>query len=242
LPVTVHPGDVLNDPFPDSGYDLVLANEMIGDLFAVKLDHKRFGLGGEGEIDDATFEAGLAESGVAGELVRKYSIPIGDAPDPFYLNIGVWQLVERLAGIMKPGATAWITEFGDMAKWPVLSTHLDHPELSIHFGHMLLVARANGFESDFEFVMDLIDMRRDLEGLQTTRSYFRALKALLAERGIELEKIGYTREMFAALLGDKVLPGDIGEVAFDRIEDRLMGLVPHEFRAILLRKPVTVEA
>ena len=35
---------------------------------------------------------------------------------------------DRLFGVMKPGATAWITEFGEMGKWPVLSTHLDHPE------------------------------------------------------------------------------------------------------------------
>lgn len=241
LPVTVHMGDVLTDAFPDSGYDLVLANEMIGDLMAVKLDRKRFGLG-EGEPDDAVFEKGLDESGLAGELVRKYTVPIGDAAEEFYLNIGAWQLSERLMGVMKPGASAWITEFGEMGKWPLLSTHLDHPELSIHFGHLMLVSKGVGFEVDFAFVMDLIDMRRDLEGLQTTRSYFRALKALLAERGIELEKVGYTREMFAALLGDKVAPGEVGEIAFDRIEDRLMGLVPHEFKCLLLQKPVTVEA
>lgn len=242
LPVTVHMGDVLKDAFPDTGYDLVLANEMIGDLMAVKLDHARFGLGQGEEVDDATFEAGLAASGLAGELVKKYTVPIGDAPDPFYLNIGAWQLAERLFGVMKPGATAWITEYGELGKWPVLSTHLDHPELSIHFGHLTVVARELGFETDYDFVMDLIDMRRDLEGLQTTRSYFRALTALLAERGITLEKVGYTREMFVELLGDKVQPGEIGEIAFDRIEDRLMGLVPHEFKAILLKKPVTVEA
>jgi len=242
LPVTVHMGDVLTDAFPSNGYDLVLANEMIGDLMAVKLDHKKLGMGGEGEIDDEVFEKGLDEVGVAGALVKKYTLPIGDAPDPFYLNVGAWQMAERLYEVMKPGGTAWITEFGEMGKWPLLSTHLDHPELSIHFGHLMLVSKALGFETDFDFVMDLIEMRRDLEGLQSTRSYFRALKALLAERGVVLEKIGYTRDMFVALVGDKIAPGEVGEIAFDRIEDRLLGLVPHEFKAIILKKPVTVEA
>jgi hypothetical protein len=241
LPVTVHLGDVLNDAFPSTGYDLVLANEMIGDLMAVKLDHARFGLG-DGEIDDAKFEAGLDASGLAGALIRKYGVPIGDAPDPFYLNIGAWQLAERLFEVMKPGASAWITEFGEMGKWPILSTHLDHPELSIHWGHLTLVSKALGFDVDYQFVMDVLDMRRDLEGLQTTRSYFRALKALLAELGVTLEKVGYTRQMFAALLDGKVAPGDIGEIGFERIEDRLMGLVPHEFKALILKKPVIVEA
>lgn len=242
LPVTVHMGDVLKDMFPSTGYDLVLANEMIGDLMAVKLDRERFGLGGEGEVDDATFEAGLDKSGLAGELIRKYTIPIGDAPDPFYLNLGSWQLVERLVEVMKPGATAWITEYGELAKWPMLSTHLDHPELSIHFGHLTIVSQALGFETEFDFVMDLIDMKRDVEGLRTTRSYFRALTALLAEREVAIEKIGYTREMFVELIGDKFEPGEFGEIEFERIEDRLMGLVPHEFKALILKKPVSVEA
>ncbi len=241
LPVTIHMGDALTTAFPDVGYDLVLANEMIGDLMAVKLAHKTFGLGEE-DHDDAKFDAGLATSGLAGELIKKYTMPIGDAPDPFYLNLGAWQFVERLHPVMKPGATAVITEFGEMGKWPRLSTQLDHPELSIHFGHLTLVARAVGFETDFAFVMDLIELRRDLEGLATTRSYFRALKALLADRGVELEKIGYTRQMFEALLADKVDLARLGDIQFDRIEDRLMGLVPHEFKALIVRKPVTTEA
>ena len=29
----------------------------------------------------------------------------------------------------------------------------------------------------------------------------------------------------------------IGELRWDRIEDRLMGLVPHEFKALVVRKP-----
>ncbi len=241
LPVTVHMGDCLTDAFPDTGYDLVLSNEMIGDLMAVKLDHDRFGMG-EGDIDDDKFEAGLEASGVAGQFIKKHGIPIGDAPNPFYLNIGAWQLVERLFEIMKPNATAWITEFGDMGKWPILSTHLDHPELSIHWGQLTLVSRNTGFETEFEFVMDTLEMQRDVDGLQTTRSYFRALKGLLAEYGINLEKVGYTRPMFNALIGDTIAPGDIGEIGFERIEDRLMGLVPHEFKALILRKPVTVDA
>ena len=45
-------------------------------------------------------------------------------------------------------------------------------------------------------------------------------------------------QMFHELIAGKVDATRIGEIRFDRIEDRLMGLVPHEFKALLLvRRP-----
>jgi hypothetical protein len=76
-----------------------------------------------------------------------------------------------------------------------------------------------------------------MEGLATTRSHFRALRALAADAGVDLPKIGYTRELVAQYLGDKLDLASIGELRFERIEDRLMGLVPHEFKALVVRKP-----
>ena len=54
---------------------------------------------------------------------------------------------------------------------------------------------------------------------------------------MSLEKIGYTRSTFDALLAGKLAPGAIGELHFDKIEDRLMGLSPHEFKALVLTRP-----
>ena len=82
-----------------------------------------------------------------------------------------------------------------------------------------------------EFVIDLLDFDRDQKGLATTRSQFRALHALAADAGVELPKIGYTPELLAATGLDIA---NIGELRWDRIEDRLMGLVPHEFRALVM--------
>lgn len=242
LPVTITMGDCLKDPLPDAGYDLVISNEMIGDLLAVRLTHEQAGLAQGEEHSDDVMEAALAKTGVAGELVMKYKVPIGDAPDPFYLNLGAWQLAERLWDAVTPGGTVFMTEFGEMGRWPRLSTQLDHPELSIHFGQLMLVARQIGWQTAFEFVMDFIELRRDQQGFASTRSYFRALKALLADKGIDLQKIGYTRKMFEELLGEKVRLDHIGDIRFEPIEDRLMGLVPHEFKAVFLTKPVAVSA
>lgn len=236
LPVTVTLGNAMTAEFPGGPADLIVANEMIGDLPAVKLTHTQLGLDKE-ELAGETLQAHIAQLGRVGELINRYTLPLGDAPDPCYLNVGAMELLERVFGALAEGGSAVLTEFGHMGRYPVLSTQLDHPELSIHFGHLTLVAKAIGFEADFAFVMDLLGLERELEGLATTRSYFRALAGLMAGHGVTLEKIGYTREMFGALVGDALAADSYGDIAFERIEDRLMGLVPHEFKALILKRP-----
>jgi SAM-dependent methyltransferase len=237
LPVTIHPGNVLEVAWPAEAYDLILSNEMIGDLRSARMTHEQAGLDRDDLQGDA-YQAFLAERGPGGAIAAKYTLGLGGAKDPFFLNVGAMQLVEKIGQALAPGGTAFVSEFGEMSHWPVLSTQLDHPELSIHFGHLVSVARANGLEDEFVFVMDLIEMERDVEGLRTTRSYFRALKGLLERHGVTLDKIGYTREMFDALLAGRC-EAEIGDITFDRIEDRLMGLVPHEFKALILRQPTS---
>jgi hypothetical protein len=132
---------------------------------------------------------------------------------------------------------AVVTEFGDVAAWPRLSTHLDHPELSTHFGHLQQVARGESLEAKVEFVIDLLDMDRTQQGLATTRSHFRALRALAEHAGLDLPKIGYTRELLEHTVAGKLSLDTVGDLRFEKIEDRLMGLVPHEFKALLASKP-----
>lgn len=234
LPVTVREGDALAADHPADGFDLILSNEMVGDLPALQLHRSDVGLlpdGGEVEASK------LAALGRAGELVAQLEVVLDDAPDPFYLMTGALELMVRIARWLAPDGSAVVTEFGDRAKWPALSLHLDHPELSTHFGHLEQAARALGLDARMDFVMDLIDLERTERGLATTRSHFRALRALAREAGVDLPKVGYTPAVLAERLGDKLSVDQLGELRWDRIEDRLMGLVPHEFKALLARKP-----
>lgn len=207
-------GDVLSIDLGDAGFDLIIANEMIGDLRP-------------------------GTRAAAAEHIEKYRLDVEGTTEDTLFNVGAFALVERIGRWLAPGGVAVLTEFGELHATPRISTHLDHPEISIRFGHLDAVATGLGLDTDYVYVMDLIDMRRDLEGMATTRSYFRALSALLADAGVELEKVGYTREMFADLIAGPFGGGEIGELHFDRIEDRLMGLVPHEFKALILRKKVS---
>lgn len=223
-------GDALKVDVPAAAFDLIIANEMVGDLPAVQ--HSRLDIGLE-----------LAGTGTADrEKVRAISplaeaCNLDDAPEPFYLQTGAFELVARIAKWLAPGGTAVVTEFGDLAAWPRLSTHLDHPELSTHFGHLQQVARGESLEATVEFVIDLLDFDRGQQGLATTRSHFRALRALAEHAGVDLPKIGYTRELLEHTVAGKLDLATVGDLRYDRIEDRLMGLVPHEFRALLAKKP-----
>ena len=234
LPVTVHEGDVLTADLPADSYDLIIANEMVGDLPAMQLSRTAVGMELDGgEVDPAKLEA----LGRPGQLVKDLGIHLDDAPEPFYLLTGALELMSEIARWLAPDGTAIVTEFGDRMQWPKLSSHLDHPELSTHFGHLLQAAMARGLTGRIDFVMDLIDLKRDTEGLATTRSHFRALRALAADAGVDLPKLGYTRELLAERVGTKLDLAQVGELRWDKIEDRLMGLVPHEFKALLVRKP-----
>ncbi len=227
-------GDVLAVTLPDGAFDFILSNEMAGDLDARKLSRPDVGLDpdGTGTVDRDKLRAYGGGAALAADL----GINLDDATEPFYLQTGAFELVSRIARWLAPGGTAVVTEFGDVAKWPTLSTHLDHPELSTHFGQLLQVARASGLEGKIEFVIDLLDFDRDQQGLATTRSHFRALRALARDAGVELAKVGYTPAMLAEVVGDKLDLEHVGELRWDRIEDRLMGLVPHEFKALIVRR------
>jgi SAM-dependent methyltransferase len=228
-------GDILELELPAGGYDFILGNEMIGDLPAVQLERHQVGF--QMPADSPERLARLDKLGETGELIRESGLSFDDAPDPFYLTTGAIELVRKAWHALAPGGVCVLTEFGELHTYPRLSTQLDHPELSIHFAHLSKAAEAVGFEVKFEFIIDLLDFDRTLEGMATTRSYFRALSLVLGEHGIELAKIGYTREMWDELLGDKLGDTRLGDIYFDKLEDRLMGLVPHEFKALILRKP-----
>lgn len=222
-------GDVLAQKLDDASFELVLANEMVGDLKARQLQRPE--LSRDGQVDPELLRAA---SPLAAEL--QLAPVIEHAPDTFYLQTGALELVARIARWLAPGGTAIVTEFGDVNAWPKLSSHLDHPELSTHFGMLLQGARASGLDARVEFVIDFLDFDREQRGLATTRSHFRALCALCTDAGVTLQKVGYTPALLDAVLDGKLDVTQIGEIRWDRLEDRLMGLVPHEFKALIATK------
>jgi hypothetical protein len=219
--------------------DVLLCNEVVGDFTTVKLNRPLVGVGSAAGDEPAEEEAEATPTELSEEIVKlaeAYDIRFLDAPEEFYVNLGAWQFVARLAEVVRPGGGAWITEYGEYARYPRASTHLDHIEFSIHFGHLQKVAIGAGFEAKLEYVQELIGFDRNAKALATTRSWYVALRAMLATHDIHLGKSAYTDKMFAETLGTKLALSEIGDVRFESADERCMGLLPHEFKALILRR------
>lgn len=213
--------------------DLLVSNEVIGDLTTLRLTR------GLVEEDQAQ---GLSPAGrtcweQARALCQRLEVSLVDAPPSFFLNLGALQLMEHLPAMLKPGGAAWITEYGDQARYPRAASHLDHMEFSIHFGHLAAAAGALGLEASVEDVQDLIGWNRYGKTLASTRSWFAALRAMLADHGLALPKLAWTDKMLAEHLGQALPIAEIGNLRFEPSDQRCMGLQPHEFKALLLRRP-----
>jgi SAM-dependent methyltransferase len=208
-------GDAERLPFRAGSVDLLIANEMIADLEAVR----------------------LAKGSAAAEaLAREHGVSFADAPEDFWVNAGALRFVREIGRVLAPGGGAVLTEFGELDRYPVESTHLDHREFSIHFGHLRAAAERAGLDARVELVPELLELDASVPVLATNRSFFRALRALLAERGVKLEKTAYTEEQFAALTQGKVDPRALEGLRLLPAGERVLGLRPREFKALLLRK------
>ena len=139
--------------------------------------------------------------------------------------------------MLEPGGTAVLTEYGSESAFPVQSTHLDHPEFSIHFGHLAQAGAQLGLECAVEQLGGLLDLDGSVEVLQTTQSSFESLQALFAHFGVSLRKLAYTREQLSALAGDKLALDQIKGLRFGPCGERLLGLRPGDFFALTIRKP-----
>ncbi len=224
-------------PIPEA--DFLICNEVVGDFTTVKLNRSLVGVGtaaGEEPPDEETKTppTELSEKIVA--MAEANDVRFLDAPEEFYVNLGAWEFVARLAEVIRPGGGAWITEYGEYARYPRASTHLDHIEFSIHFGHLQKVAIGAGFNTELAYVQELIGFDRQARALASTRSWYGALRAMLATHDVHLGKAAYTDEMFRDAIEEKVSLADIGDVRFESADERCMGLLPHEFKALILSR------
>jgi ubiquinone/menaquinone biosynthesis C-methylase UbiE len=211
-------------PVGDSSVDLLVSNEVIGDLTTIRL-----------RASDV--ENSGVDLGPYAQRIREWGIEFPDAPPEFYVNVGALEFMAEIQRVLRPRGAAVLTEYGDVHRYPIASTQLDHLEFSVHFAPLLQAAHALGLEPHLHYLQDILGIDRDVETLTSTRTYFTSLRALFASLGRELDKRAYTQTELALLLGSDEALEAIGDLRFEHVDQRVMGLAPHEFRALLLRKP-----
>ena len=122
------------------------------------------------------------------ERVTRYGL--APLPEGAWYNLGAWQLVEEGARLLKPGGAMVLTEFGAEDELPTETTHLDHPEVSIHFGHLRAVAQGLGLQAELLPLHTLLDI--DLHARWLSRASFEGMRALHRAEGLHLEARAWT--------------------------------------------------
>lgn len=220
-------GDAADLQLPAESVDWLVSNEVIADL--------RIGMVTRRSLDAGTADAETDPAALA--VVQKYGLSCAAAPEPVPIQVGATQFVEQLAQALKPGGFALLTEFGAKDQFPIESTHLDHAEWSVHFGHLMKVAESLGLTAELVPVPALLGLREDVWVLASNRTQFRNLRFLLRSLGSDLPKRAMTPEQFAVHCGGKVRADKLEGLQFRPIGERVMGIVPGEFKALILHRP-----
>lgn len=207
--------------------DFLISNEVIADL--------RMGMVTRSALQRLRPDADSDAEAL--DLVMRYDLDMRAAPEPVPIQVGATRLIEQLAQALAPGGVAVLTEFGEENQFPIESTHLDHGEWSIHFGHLKKVATALGLQATLESVPELLGLRSDVWVLASNRTQFRNLRHLFRLHGGDLKKRALTPEQLAVAAGGKLRVDRIEGLQFRPCGERVMGLCPAEFKALILRKP-----
>ncbi|MFQ5816283.1 MAG: class I SAM-dependent methyltransferase, partial [Candidatus Hydrothermarchaeaceae archaeon] len=213
-------GDAERLAVSDVSVDIIISNEVIADFSTPE-----FGLK---DVERSIEEFGIPASE---ELVRS----LRDAPDRFRLNLGAFRLLKEVERVLKPGGIAIITEYGYEDQLPSRAQHLDHDEYTIHFGHLVSIARALGLKARLTDAYGFLKFRSNLE-LITHASYEAAFR-LLEHNGMHLPNIVYTRELLREQLGEKA--DYLRNIRFIRVTDEPMDRAPIEIVKVLIcEKPI----
>lgn len=214
-------------PFQDGSVDFLLSNEVIADLRIGMVTRKSL----------HTLRPDADSDAEALDMVMQYDLPTAGAPEPLPVQVGATRFVQEVARVLAPGGAALISEFGEENQFPIESTHLEHGEWSVHFGHLLHVARKLGLQASLEPVPDLMELRGDVWVLASNRTQFRNLRYLFAQRGAKLAKRALTPEQLGVVAAGKLRLDRLEGLQFRPVGERVMGLHPAEFKALILRKP-----
>ncbi|MDX9720982.1 MAG: hypothetical protein RBU37_09545 [Myxococcota bacterium] len=227
-------------------FDLILCNEALGSLETLSVRRVTRTVEDEQDVDDDDVEEqspSKAKETFIGEgssvaAIFKYGLSLDDSPDDFLLTVGAFEVLSQIKKLLSGQGQALLIEFGELYRYPQRTNEEGGFAFSQHFGLLQQVAKRLGFQTQFAYLMDELDFDRNLPMFATTRSQFKALRQFFRERGVELERRAYTREDIEALLGEHGIGPELIELSFEKLEDRVLGLVMHAFKWLRLYRSV----
>ena len=231
-------------------YDLIYSDEFLADLPSVNV--RKMSLDGGDEEDeeedaeerpDGVPKSAHADAsrltfigeGDAVNLIIRYKLNLCDAPEDFILNSGSLRLLGNLNQLAGFNTQMFIIEFGEDVKYPVRTFEDGREAWSQHFGILKQAAQKLGFQARSSYWMEALDIDRNLSMFATTRSQFKAIRCLLADHGVRLERRPYSQAEFEALLAQAGLT-HVDEINYEHAEERISGLVSHAYKMLHIFK------
>jgi len=226
-PVISHvTGDALAAPFSSGTFSLIIANEMIADLPSVRMKKEW--------VDNGSADQIPRESLPALKFIKNFNIPVDDAFPEFLVNLGAWQMMEKIYHLLSHGGTAVIIEYGSPCMYPVAVHLKEHTEYSIHFGHLEKIANKLGFETRLEGLADFLKMDPDVQVLNSA-SFGTLNQSILPHFNMKpLPTLSFTPEMLGEFLGD--LYHNLHNLQFHPLKEAAGPGNPSAFYALTLFK------
>jgi ubiquinone/menaquinone biosynthesis C-methylase UbiE len=200
-------------PLPNESVDLLLSNEVIADMSAVPVDP-----------DNPTPSAAEVL-----QRIQRYDLPAPKTPALY--NLGAWLFLEEIARVLSPGGMAWVSEFGSLEEAPEEARQLDHPEVSIQFGHLCTIAQALGLE--VECVPMAEWMQFSMHTRQPARHSWMAMRALAKSQNIHLSARAWQP---IDLMPGKLFPFPVAGIHWVSLHSPGPGPLIARFWILLLRK------
>ncbi|MBN2254420.1 MAG: class I SAM-dependent methyltransferase [Deltaproteobacteria bacterium] len=217
-------GNIEDHDFGEAEFSLVISNEMIADLGVAKLKKAYFLLN---EMPPESLREIVA-------FCKKCGLTFDDAFEEFLVNIGAFRFLSTLGKMLAPDGAAVIVEYGDMHLYPSASVLGNHTEYSIHFGHLVEVAKRLGFAVEYSDMPDFFGFKTDERVLDYLS--FTALKEhILPFFGRTISHVAYTEERLGEALGAECLPHLHG-LRFSPVSEARGRVNPQDFKALVLTR------
>jgi ubiquinone/menaquinone biosynthesis C-methylase UbiE len=218
-------GDIQDYDFRDSGYDLVISNEMIADLATVKLE----------KTDIKNYETITEDKKKAVSLIKEFGLDISDAPKEFLLNLGAMKLLKTLKRILKPSGKAYIVEYGSRWSYPRVAPLKGHKEYSIHFGLLLKAAKQLDLNPRIDNMADFLHFNKKIQIVNNV-SWFNINNYLLPFLGRKKfsDAICCTRDMVKTKMRD--IATYLSFIGFTRVGLNEMLMDPAGFLVLSLKQ------
>lgn len=175
---------------PGQTFDLIIANEVIAD-FPVAIVERSLGDKQKG---------GFSGDGAA--EVAKYGLSTDGAPERFYVNVGVFRFLERAWNHLAPGGALIISEYGSETRYPMETYHLNHPEFSIHFGHVAECARSIGYHCTLKSLVEFLSIEDSKPVFSGRENHIRCLNHVFEQHGGTMPFALFSETDFEAQFGD----------------------------------------